>query len=246
MPTFHVRVYEDRFPIGRLIISRANSLGLTRRDFAHRLGYKDISNAHKALADALTTGVVPVHMRKNLARTLELDEEIVKAVFASTARQREDEWRSRLLIQEQEYAAEFQPHLRTETERTVPEPIFIAALGSARLRFAELPPETWETDADGRERLVRQAIRDHYRARHGHVPAFGAILSYTLVTLPGYLVDFGHPFDTEGKPTGLIRAVRRIGSATLGLKRGDPRLSDLLQHTPIAVRDLDTDFDADE
>ena len=45
---------------------------------------------------------------------------------------------------------------------------FIAAVGgSARLRFVELPPETWKTNADDRERLVKHAIRDHYRTRQG-------------------------------------------------------------------------------
>src|SRR3954452_19100296 len=104
MPTFQLRFHEDQFPLGRLIANRANTLGLTRRDFARRLGYKDIGNAHKAVTDALTTGAVPVHMRKSLARALELDEEIVEAILGSTARQREDEWRSRLLVQEQQYA----------------------------------------------------------------------------------------------------------------------------------------------
>src|ERR1700750_357980 len=97
----------------------------------------------------------------------------------ATSRQQQDEWRTRLLANERHYAASFQPHLRTETARTVPEPIFIAAIiGTARLRHVELPPETWELTAHERNRLLKQAIRDHYRAYNGHVTAFGAILSY--------------------------------------------------------------------
>jgi hypothetical protein len=119
-------------------------------------------------------------------------------------------------------------------ERIIPEPIFIAASRSARLQFVELPPETWEANAEERERLVGQAIQDHYRARHGRVPAFGGIISYTLVMLPGYLVDFGSPYDTEGNPTGPMRVVRRIGTATLGLKRGDSRLTGLLGNVEVA------------
>ena len=55
--------------------------------------------------------------------------------------------------------------------------------------------------------LKAQAIRDHYRTHNGHVAAFGAILSYTLVTLPGYPVDFGPPH-TQRRGT----ASRYIGS----------------------------------
>jgi hypothetical protein len=81
---------------------------------------------------------------------------------------------------------------------------------------------------------VKQAIRDHYRAHNGHVAAFGAILSYTLVTMPGYLVDFGFPFCTAGNPAGPMQTVKRLGQAVLGVKPGDNRLSGLLRNTEIA------------
>jgi len=175
-------------------------------------------------------------MRKHLSGALELDEAVVDSVIESTSRQRQDEWRARLLARETEHLAHFQPHLRTETARTIPEPIFIAALiGTARLRLVEVTSEIWEASADNRNRLVEQAIRDHYRAHKAHVVPFGAILSYTLVTLPGYLVDFGYPFDVAGNPTGPMQEIKRLGEASLGVKRGDTRLSGLLRNTEIVL-----------
>jgi hypothetical protein len=175
-------------------------------------------------------------MRKHLSSALELDEAVVHSVIESTSRQRLDEWRARLLARETEHLAHFQPHLRTETARTIPEPIFIAALiGTARFRLAELPSEIWEASPDDRSRLVKQAIRDHYRAHKARVVPFGEILSYTLVTMPGYLVDFGYPFDVAGNPTGPMQAVKRLAEASLGVKRGDTRLSGLLRNTEIVV-----------
>jgi len=175
-------------------------------------------------------------MRKHLADALELDETTVDAVMEATSRQQQDEWRTRLLAKERHYAASFQPHLRCETARTVPVPIFVAAMiGTARLRHVELPPETWSVSADEQNRLVKRAIRDHYRAHNGQVAAFGAILSYVLVTMPGYLVDFGFPFDTAGNPAGPMGPVRRLGEATLGFKRGDTRLADLFQKSEIDI-----------
>ena len=64
---------------------------------------------------------------------------------------------------------------------------------------------------------------------------FGAILSYTLVTLPGYLVDFGYPFDIAGNPAGPMEEVKRLGEASLGVKSGDTRLTGFLRNTEIVV-----------
>lgn len=234
--TFQVRYDEDAYPISRFMADRARTLGLTRSNVARRLGYQDIGNAHKALAETLTTGRVPLHMSGHLAQALEIDQSVLDAVMDSTARQRQDEWRARLLIQEKEHAPHFQPHLRTETARTVPEPLFVAAMiGTARLRMVELPAETWQASASDRDQMVKQAIRAHHRAHNGHVPTFGAIRSYTLVTMPGYLADFGHPFDTAGNSAGPLQTVRRLGAATLGLKRGETRLTGLLSNTEIVT-----------
>ena len=235
-PVFQPRFGEATYPIGRFILERTRTLGLSRSDLVHRFRYRDLGKGHKALAEALRTGVVPAHMRKHLSGALELDEAVVDSVIESTSRQRQDEWRARLLARETEHLAHFQPHLRTETARTIPEPIFIAALiGTARLRLVEVTSEIWEASADNRNRLVEQAIRDHYRAHKAHVVPFGAILSYTLVTLPGYLVDFGYPFDVAGNPTGPMQEIKRLGEASLGVKRGDTRLSGLLRNTEIVL-----------
>ena len=88
---------------------------------------------------------------------------------------------------------------------------------------------TWEASTDDRNRLVKQVIRDHYRAHKGHVVPFGAI----LVTIPGYLVDFGYPFDTDGNSAGPMQEVKRLGEASLGIRSGDARLTGLLRNTEI-------------
>jgi hypothetical protein len=233
---FRLHFKEDTYPISRLLVYRARALGFTRSGLARKLGYRDLGDAHKALANTLKTGTVPAHMRKHLSSALELDEGVIDSVVESTSRQRQDEWRAWLLAEEKEHMARFQPHLRTETARTVPQPIFIAALiGTARLRLVEVPSEIWEASADDRNLLVKQAIRDHYRAHKAHVVPFGAILSYTLVTLPGYLIDFGYPFDIAGNPAGPMQEVKRLADASLGVKRGDTRLTGLLRNTEIVV-----------
>ena len=152
---FPLRFGEDSYPVSRFLVHRARELGLTRRDLARRLGYRDIGDAHKALTNALKTGAVPTHMRRHLGDALEFDEAVIDSVIGSTSRQRQDEWRARLLARESEHVTRFQPHLRTETARTIPQPIFIAALlGTARLRLVKVPAEVWEASTADRNRLV--------------------------------------------------------------------------------------------
>ena len=180
------RFGEDTYPIGRFLLERTRALGLSRRELVSRLGYRQMGMGHRALTAALMTGTVPPYMRKLLADALEVDDTLVDAVVAATTRQQQDEARALILAREAAYRAAFKPHLRTETTRTIPEPIFIAALlGIARLRHVEVSSEVWNASADDRDRLVKRAIQDHYGERDGYVPAFGAIVSYTLVTDAG-------------------------------------------------------------
>jgi hypothetical protein len=236
MSLIQARFGEDTYPIGRFLFERARALGISRTELVSRLGYRQIGKGHSALTAALVTGTVPPQMRKHLAATLEVDDALVDAVVAATTRQQQGEARALILAREAAYRAAFKPHLRTETTRTIPEPIFIATLlGTARLRHVEVSSEVWNASADDRDRLVKRAIQDHYGERDGYVPAFGSIVSYTLVTMPGYLADYGFPFDTNGDRMGSIRPVERVGEAVLGTKRGDTRLTRLFSDTPIAM-----------
>ena len=233
---FRVRFGQDAYPISRFIAQHAQMVGLSRRDIARRLGYHDIGKAHRALDDALTTGTVPPHMRTHLADALEVDDDVLDPVMTATLRQQQDEARARTLDRERTYAASFRPHLRVETERMIPQPIFIAALiGTARLRHVGLSDDAWSANPDRRHQLVKEAIQDHYREHRGHVPAFGPIVGYVAVMMAGYLVDFGFPFDTAGEPVGPLQAVKRLGEGTLGVKPGDTRLTGLLRNTGIST-----------
>jgi hypothetical protein len=112
-------------------------------------------------------------------------------------------------------------------------------LGVARLRHVPLADQVWCVAAEERDRLVKRAILAHSGSQNGSVPAFGAIVGYTLVTLPGYQVDFGFPFDVNGDRAGPMCSVRWLGEAILGTKRGDTRLTGLLKDVPIKTIRVD-------
>jgi len=234
--TIQARHGEDVYPIGRFILDRARALGLSRTELLRRLGYRKIGNGHKALAELLTTGTVPRQIIQHLADALRMDEAIVAAVISATAQQRQDEASRRALNREDAYRTAFKPHLRCETERDIPEPLFVAALlTSARLRLVPVCPETWQVGADERDRRLKRAIQDHCREHRGHVPSFGAIVGYTAVVIPGYLLDFGVPYDLNGDLTGPMLPVERLHEAALGTKPGGSGLTGLFRDTPIGV-----------
>jgi hypothetical protein len=53
--------------------------------------------------------------------------------------------------------------------------------------------------------------------------------------MPGYLLDFGLPYDLNGDPLGSMQPVARLGEAVLGTKPGDSRLTGLFRDTPIVL-----------
>jgi hypothetical protein len=234
--TIQERFGEDSYPIGRFILDRARALGMSRTVLVRHLGYRQIGNGHKALTELLTTGRVPPQIAKHLSEALQVNEALVSAIMAATARQQGDEACQRTLARETAYRIAFQPHLRCETERAIPEPIFVAALlTSARLRLVRVSPETWRASTNERDRHLKRAIQEHYRKHGGHVPSFGAIVGYTAVVMPGYRLDFGLPYDLGGDRAGSMLPVKRLDEPVLATKRGDTRLTGLFRDTPIVI-----------
>ena len=219
-----------------MILDRTRALGLSRTELVRRLGYSSLAGGHKVLTAILRTGIVPrtTTIARHLAAALEVEDSFLVSVIEASEWQLRDEYRAQVLARESAYRATFKPYLRTETARTRPEPLFVAALyGSARLRHAPVSDEVWLLGDGQRDSGIKRAILEHYRAQNGRIPAFGAILSYTLVTLVGYQVDFGIPFNVNGDRAGPMCVVQRLSEATLGTKRGDTSLTGLLRDVPI-------------
>jgi hypothetical protein len=147
-------------------------------------------------------------------------------------RQKRDEACGRRAESERAYRASFHPHLQVQTERQVPSPIFVAALLTvARLRIVDLPDAAVAANDEARDRIIKTIIIEHWREKGGRVPAFGRITSYVLVSVAGYGgFDFGLPFSITGDRVGAMHKVERLGEATLGVKRGDTRLTGLLKN----------------
>ena len=234
--TFQPRFGEDKYPIERFIIERVRELGISRSDLVRRLNYREMNSGHRALTEVLLTGMVASYIANRLAEALEANDALVESVIGATTQQKLDEAGTRRIEHEQVYRSAFRPHLQVQTERRVPSPIFVAALLTVeRLRIIRLPDEAL-TDNEARDRIIKPMIIEHWRENNGHVPAFGGITGYILVSIAGYgSVDFGLPFSITGDRAGAMQKVKRLGEATLGMRRGDTRLTGMLKDSPLRV-----------
>jgi hypothetical protein len=231
------RFGEDKYPIGRFILDRARTIGMSRSELVHRLGYRDIGSGHKVLSALLLRGLVAPHVANHLADALEADPALVGSVIDATMGQKRDEARERRIESERAYLASFRAHLHVQTERAVPSPIFVAALLTvARLRTVSLPEEALTANDEARDRIIKTTIIDHWHENNGYVPAFGGITGYVLVLIAGYGgFDFGLPFSVTGDRAGAIQKVERLGQPTLGTRRGDVSLTGMLKDSPVQV-----------
>src|ERR1700719_549668 len=170
------RFGEDKYPIGRFILDRARTIGMSRSELVHRLGYRDIGSGHKVLSALLLRGLVAPHVANHLADALEADPALVGSVIDATMGQKRDEARERRIESERAYLASFRPHLQVQTERSVPSPIFVAAmLTVARLRIIRLPDEALTANDETRDRIIKIIVMDHWREANGRVPTCGGI-----------------------------------------------------------------------
>jgi hypothetical protein len=209
---------------------------LSRTELVQRLGYANLNTGHRALTEFLMTGTPSPIIAGKLGKTLEIEQDLVDAIMLATLRQKSDEARAQMLDREEAYMRSFRPHLRVETVRARPEPIFIAALlATARLRIVPTPEDIWSASPDDRDRTLKRAIREHFSQHRGGVPAFGRIVGYTAVVMAGYRFDFGYPYDVDGNPAGPMQQVGRLGEPVFGTSRGDARLTGLLKNTAVTV-----------
>jgi hypothetical protein len=183
------RSYGNAYPIGRFVLARAISLGLSR---------------------SVTSPIITA----NLAEALEADQNLIDAVLIAAVRQKHYEARARIWAREGAHGATFRPHLKVETARRVPSPIFVAALfGVARLRIVPLSHDTFAATVEARDRTIKAAILQHYRETSGRVPAFGRITEYVLVGLFGY----------DGAAVQHERRSGRSFAPDQAARRGNPR-----------------------
>jgi hypothetical protein len=195
--------------IAALIRSRMADLGLSRGEFAKRLGYKNIAKGIRRI-DALCDGELEGKQFLDvLPQALETSAETVKRALEQTVRELELAEKQEAEARDKIWRENFRPHGIILTEKTVPSPIFVAAMiGVEKLLRIDLDL------SQGPVSFVRQALE---RLPEG-VPAFGKPVGFVI----NYSPDRAVRFDSNGRPIAILDKAVRPGTATLFPLGGRP------------------------
>jgi hypothetical protein len=196
--------------IAALIRSRMAELGLSRGEFAKRLGYKNNAKGIRRI-DVLCDGDLEgtKHFLDVLPQALKTSAETVKLALEQTVRELELAEKQEAEARDKIWRENFNPHAIILTERTVPSPIFVAALiGVEKLLRIDLDlPQ-------GPVSFVRQVLD---RLPEG-VPAFGKPIGFVI----NYSPDNAVRFDPNGRPVAILDEAVRPGTAVLLRLGGRP------------------------
>jgi hypothetical protein len=189
--------------IATLIRSRMTELGLSRGEFAKRLGYKNIAKGIRRI-DALCEGDVEgtKQFLGVVPRALETSAETVKRALDQTIRELELAEKHEAETRDKIWRENFRPHAIIVTERSVPSPIFLAAIiGVEKLLRIDLDP------TQGPVSFVRQVL-DRLPER---VLAFGKPIGFAI----NYSPDKAVRFDRNGQPIAALDKAVHPGTAVV-------------------------------
>jgi hypothetical protein len=201
---------KSNLAIATLIQSRMTELGLSRGEFAKRLGYKNIAKGIRRI-DALCDGDLEgtKQFLDVLPQALETSADTVKRALEETVREIELVERQEAETRDKIWRENFRPHAIILTEKTVPSPIFVAALiGVEKLLRIDLDA------TQGPVSFVRQVLD---RLPEG-VPAFGKPIGFVI----NYSPDQAVRFDRNGQPIAILDKAVRPGTAVLLRLGGRP------------------------
>jgi hypothetical protein len=196
---------KSALPIGTLIRARMSELNISRGELAKRFGYKNLAKGIRRI-DALCDGDLErtKHLFGLLPQALETSPESVKLALEESFREIKSAQEQEAEAREKLWRQNFRPHVIIVTERTIPSPIFVAAiLGVEKLL---------RIDLDLTRRPVSFVEQAFERLPEG-VIAFGRTTGFVINYSPEQAVKF----DCEGQPIEILDRAVRPGIAGLHL-----------------------------
>jgi hypothetical protein len=178
------------------------ALCITETALVVRCGYQNISKGLRRLTEVCAGDFSRAgSMLSALPLALSIDAEEVRAAVEATdlMRHREDE---------EQYRRSFRPHAIIETEKSRPEPLFVAFLMDVesilRIDFIEGSPPT---------SYPRQAVEAILKRLESNssLPAFGRPTGFVV----NYWPERAMKFSIEGKPVLMLDRAFRVGKSLL-------------------------------
>src|SRR3954468_13785267 len=154
--------------------------GLRKAQIVSLLGFKNITKGIRRFDAFVVDGVDSPGMLDRLPSALGLPAETVHAAYEPTLDQRRAEAEAQRSARLERLRAEFRPHVRIRTERTVPSPIFVVAMtgGPDRWLRISLPEEITALPEHDQIAQVAEIIQQHHAERKGWAGPFGSITGY--------------------------------------------------------------------
>src|SRR6516164_2411497 len=128
--------------IGSLIINRMRVLDLRREHLLRRAGYKNVAKGLRRLDELLAGELDKTRdLIRALPAALDVPTEVVEHAIEETRRRTAEAQQAAEQARQTVWRAAFRPHAIILTERTVPQPIFVAAfIGVERLLRIDFDP----------------------------------------------------------------------------------------------------------
>ena len=193
------------YAIHRFLQETMKQKKISKKELAQRLGYNNISKGIRRIDEFLEKATLNEYIVYNLHSALDEPKEKILGKLEETKEEivreiqkQEEEKRQK----QEEERKNFKPFLYCVTEYPKPSPIFICAMTqSFLLKKVALPSTFNELSIEAKQKAIKDAIKEHHnfvgQKWHGRIPAYGKILTYTLVVeydyneedLPVYAID---------------------------------------------------------
>lgn len=169
------------YAIAELIQQELSKRNWRKSELVSAMGYKSISRGLKRLEYCLQQGdCTNRDFLSRLSRTLELSPERLKAIIAKTQKQCADEVQNRVVQEEAQKRARFQPYVYVRTSETRPPFTTAATTIGPRLKFLRLENIVLMLPRPLLLSRITEMVRTHYRDNIGKCLLFGEITGYAL------------------------------------------------------------------
>jgi hypothetical protein len=207
--------------IESLIINRLSVLDLPRRHLLRRAGFKNIAKGLRRLDELLAGELVKTRdLIRALPAALDVSPEVVEHAIEETRRRTAEAQEAAEQARQTVWRAAFRPHAIILTERTVPQPIFVAAfIGIERLLRIDfdhaLVPVTYTNQALAG---VRRKLAE-FGSGSGRISETLPALGRPIGVIVNYTPDHAIRFDLDGNALEILPRAHRLADPCIALRR---------------------------
>ena len=164
-----------KYPISILLDILQKESNSTRGEFLKNLGFKNFSKAIRKLDQLMFNGYGDLSFIQKLIEFYPEKKSEILIALNETHKQLEAESFVQNIKIEEEERKNFKPYIYIETERSVPSPIFAAALIGRKAKFIDIKLK------DVTLEKVQSTAQQHFIRNKGASMCFGRIIGYRYV-----------------------------------------------------------------